>query len=81
MMHAIRRVSSALPEDQGVRDELEVCLRMIYLGRRRMYIKRRGVILAALQFGDSVDFTVKDASGVEWLIRKYSGDDTYIEYY
>jgi hypothetical protein len=69
------------PQPDEVSDKVDVCLRMVYLGKRRMYIKRRQEILVALRFGDSVDFSVKDASDVEALIRKYSGDDIYIEYY
>ena len=55
-------------------------LRMVYLGRQRMNIKRDGELLVSLTFKDSVEFTVKDVSDIEALICRYSGPGIEIEY-
>jgi len=76
----MKTIKYLAPEPEGLRDKVEFMLRMVYLGRQRMNIKRDGELLVSLTFKDSVEFTVKDASDIEVLIRKYSGPGTEIEY-
>ena len=68
------------PGPDGVKDEVELRLIMVYKGHRRMNIKRDGELLVSLTLKDSVEFIVKDVSDIEALICKYSGPGTEIEY-
>jgi len=66
--------------DEWIREEVEVCLEMVYKGKKRMYIMRKGKVLVGLNFGDSLQWTVKGMGEIMALICKYSGPDIEIIY-
>jgi len=76
----MKTIKYLAPEPEGLRDKVEFMLRMVWLGRQRMNIKRDGELLVSLTLRDSVEFTVKDASDIEALICRYSGPGIEIEY-
>jgi len=76
----MKTIKYLVPGPGGLRDKVEFTLTMVYLGSQRVNIKRDGELLVSLTFKDSVEFTVRDASDIEALIRRYTGPGIEIEY-